>query len=49
MTASELGYRVGRSPFSVARWEHGSTVPSADTLGKLAAALGVGMEDFFTT
>jgi transcriptional regulator with XRE-family HTH domain len=47
ISLTEMGYLVGRSSFTIGRYETGSHRPDADVLGKLAAILGIPVQDLF--
>jgi len=47
-TRFELAVVIGVHPNTIANWEAGRSVPSADDLGKLAAALRRPLEFFYT-
>ena len=46
ISANELSKRAGVSKNVVANMERGSATPRLDTLGKIAKALGMKLEDF---
>lgn len=45
MTQRELAARVGCYPKDISRWENGVRTPGAESLAKLAAALGCTSDD----
>ena len=45
MTQHELAERVGCYPKDISRWETGARTPGAESLAKLAAALGCTSDD----
>jgi transcriptional regulator with XRE-family HTH domain len=47
-TITSLGAAVGRSAFSVIRWESGKACPSAEVLARLTVVLGRPFEYFYT-
>ena len=48
MTQGQLAEKIGCSQKDVSRWEHGARTPRAETLAKLADALGCRMEDLIS-
>lgn len=47
MSLDELGARVGCSGVAVGMWERGETLPAADKLPALAAALGCSIDELY--
>jgi transcriptional regulator with XRE-family HTH domain len=47
LTREEAAVAIGRSFQTIRSYEEGRISPPAAMLGRLAAALGVGVEDFF--
>ena len=47
ITQLSLAVTIGVTPGTIGNWEAGRQVPGADDLAKLAAALGVGIEELF--
>jgi len=45
LSQTELGERLGVSNRAVSKWERGDSYPSVDTLGEIAKALGVLIDD----
>jgi ribosome-binding protein aMBF1 (putative translation factor) len=45
ISREELARRVGRGYFSIYRYEHGDIVPDLEVTTRLAAALGVTVDD----
>jgi len=48
LTQAELADQVGEPQQNIALWEQSAKPPRADAIPKLAKALGVTIEDFFT-
>ena len=46
LSHEELGFKIWKSPQTIARWEGGHSLPSISSLQQLAAALGVQISDF---
>jgi transcriptional regulator with XRE-family HTH domain len=46
-TQAELGEAIGRTFYTVTKYERGVLVPSAHTLGAIATACGVSVSDLF--
>ena len=47
LTLDELGARLGCSGVAVGMWERGETIPTADKLPEIAAALGCTIDDLY--
>lgn len=46
-TQFQLGVVMDKDPTAISRWERGLAIPDANEAARLAAALGVGIEDLF--
>lgn len=48
-TQDEFGRLVGVTKQAISQWELGATVPSLDSLAKIASATGAKIESFFVS